>query len=231
LGDPTTLKVMDPNHLSNQPPAWVTTWVGKLDGWALNLGAGGTAKRLRNLIELEYHLFRHTDVSADAHHLPFRDACFDAVVTFNTFEHLHDPPAAAREIYRVLKPGGRVILHTAFLQPLHEAPYHYYNATEFGVRKWFEAFDVRSCKVSDNFNPLYVLSWFSSELLAVVEQHLGPAARSTLENSRLRDWADGWANPQRRKGGVWEVMLQLPLDVQTRLAAGFELDAFKPLSD
>ena len=85
----------------------------------------------------------------DAHHLPFLDATFDAVVTFNTFEHLYDPPRAAAEIHRVLKPGGRLILQTAFLQPLHEPPHHYYNTTEFGLRRWFSDFEITRMHVSD----------------------------------------------------------------------------------
>jgi hypothetical protein len=40
---------------------------------------------------------------------------------------------AAAEILRVSKLSSLAI-HTAFLQPLHEAPLHFYNATEHGVR-------------------------------------------------------------------------------------------------
>jgi SAM-dependent methyltransferase len=222
---------MNPAHLSNQPPPWVSDWLRNLDGWVLNVGAGGTAEKIPNVIELEYSLFRNTDVSADAHHLPFRDGCFDAVVTFNTFEHLADPPRAAREILRVLKPGGRLILHTAFLQPVHEPPYHFYNATEYGVRKWFEAFDVRACRVSENFNPAYVLAWVGCDLLAAAGQHLGPAARERLAASTLGEWAAGWADPARRSGPLWEAIGKLPAEVQARFSAGFELDAMRPPAD
>ena len=131
------------------------TW---FDGWILNVGAGGTLVKLENCVEAEYSIFRNTDVVTDAHHLPFADAAFDAVVSFNTFEHLYDPNAAAAEISRVLKPGGRLIVHTAFLQPVHEPPHHYYNVTEYGLRKWFEAFDISSVSVSENFQPAHVLA-------------------------------------------------------------------------
>jgi SAM-dependent methyltransferase len=36
----------------------------------------------------------------------FADASFDLVITVDVFEHLFDPAAAIREIYRTLKPGG-----------------------------------------------------------------------------------------------------------------------------
>lgn len=52
-------------------------------------------------------LFRLGDL-ADG--LPFPDATFDLVTSFDVFEHLTDTPAALREALRVLKPGGYVLL-------------------------------------------------------------------------------------------------------------------------
>lgn len=49
-------------------------------------------------------------VRGDATHLPFADAAFDGLVCSNAFHHYPDPPAALREIGRVLKPGGRAVL-------------------------------------------------------------------------------------------------------------------------
>jgi SAM-dependent methyltransferase len=73
-------------------------------------------------------------VVGDARALPFRDNVFDRVFAFNVFEDLRQLSLAACEIHRVLKPGGSLVLHTPFLQPLHEAPHHYFSATEYGVR-------------------------------------------------------------------------------------------------
>lgn len=42
--------------------------------------------------------------------LPFADACFDTVVCSEILEHIFSPDMLLREIMRVLKPGGRVIL-------------------------------------------------------------------------------------------------------------------------
>lgn len=42
--------------------------------------------------------------------LPFEDASFDAVISSSVFEYLTDPTAQAREIARILKPGGRFCL-------------------------------------------------------------------------------------------------------------------------
>jgi len=49
-------------------------------------------------------------VRGDAGRLPFDDESFDAVVSTEAFHWFPDQAAALREIYRVLKPGGRLLL-------------------------------------------------------------------------------------------------------------------------
>lgn len=49
-------------------------------------------------------------IEADAGAMPFPDAEFDLVCSFNAFEHLTDPEAVLREAIRVTKPGGAVYL-------------------------------------------------------------------------------------------------------------------------
>lgn len=46
----------------------------------------------------------------DAGALPFRDGTLDKVICTNSFHHYPDQPSALREIRRVLKPGGLLVL-------------------------------------------------------------------------------------------------------------------------
>lgn len=47
---------------------------------------------------------------ADILALPWRDASFDTVISCETIEHVESPRRAIRELARVLRPGGRLLL-------------------------------------------------------------------------------------------------------------------------
>jgi ubiquinone/menaquinone biosynthesis C-methylase UbiE len=51
-------------------------------------------------------------VKGDAYELPFEDETFDLVLSVTMFEFIHEPERALREIHRVLKPGGEVVIGT-----------------------------------------------------------------------------------------------------------------------
>ena len=51
-----------------------------------------------------------TTVTGDAQHLPFEDATLDHVVCSEVLEHVPDDARVVRELARVLKPGGRLVL-------------------------------------------------------------------------------------------------------------------------
>src|SRR5438552_3817688 len=51
-------------------------------------------------------------VCGDITGLPFRDGSFDLVTANMVVEHLRDPENQFREIGRILRPGGMLLLHT-----------------------------------------------------------------------------------------------------------------------
>lgn len=46
-----------------------------------------------------------------AEQLPFPDAAFDRAMALVSLHHMHDQPAALREVRRVLRPGAVLVLH------------------------------------------------------------------------------------------------------------------------
>jgi uncharacterized protein YbaR (Trm112 family)/SAM-dependent methyltransferase len=136
------------------------------EGWVLDLGAGGKHIGNSNVVQLDVFRFPMTDVVGSADCLPFQSGAFRAVVSQAVFEHLQYPEAAASEVWRVLCPDGVAKIDTAFLQPEHAYPHHYFNATEAGLRHWFRDFEIEWSGVEPYQHPKWSLVWFLSVYFA-----------------------------------------------------------------
>ena len=80
------------------------------------------------------HKTSKVDVFYDGRTLPFPDEHFDAVVSFEVFEHVFNLDEVLKEILRVLKPGGLLLVSIPFAWDEHEAPYDFARYTSFGFR-------------------------------------------------------------------------------------------------
>lgn len=218
--------VMHPeSHSSNAVCPAAVQLIEETPGVLLQLSAGATDRRFPNVIEYEYAIFRHTDVVGDVHNLPFLDNVFDGVISLNAFEHYRVPDRAMAEVQRVLRPGGKLFLHTAFLQPLHESPNHYFNCTKFGLMQWLHDFTIEKIEVSWNFSPIFGLSWQAAEIeegFAAVS----PEYAQRFRDLRLGDLAAFWRVPANRSE-LWDLFSKLPVPVQEATAAGWEAIAYK----
>ena len=219
---------MPEGHISNELPEEALEVIRETRGWVLNLSAGGSRHKFDHVVEMEYAVFRHTDIVGDAHHLPFDDNCFDAVVVMNAFEHYHDPRRVADELFRVLKPGGRIHIRTAFLQPLHEKPYHFYNCTRYGMERWFEAFETEVMHVSTNFCPNHTLAWVASEAEAALRTDVSDKAADDFLSAPIGQLVEIWRDPATRDTPLWTDFERLSQEKQEIIAAGFELFGKRP---
>ena len=129
------------------------------DGVFLDLGCGiRKPEDIRcNGLYLDAVHFRGVDLVSSRARLPLRAESLDAVVSLNVFEHLPDPWAMAAEIFRVLKPGGSAWIETAFMQPMHADPGHFYNMTLEGVQQTFASFTIEKCGVMEHHFPSHSL--------------------------------------------------------------------------
>lgn len=64
--------------------------------------------------------------------LPFADATFDLVYSFQVFEHIQDINVTFAEIGRVLKPGGRLVGAVSYMEQIHD--YSTFNFTPYGLK-------------------------------------------------------------------------------------------------
>lgn len=70
-------------------------------------------------------------VAGRAEAIPLPDATADFLLMFLSYHHVADKPLAAREIARVLKPGGRFILRSTFKDRI---PHHWWR--DYFPRSW-----------------------------------------------------------------------------------------------
>lgn len=74
-------------------------------------------------------------VFGDAQQLPFSGGVVDHVLLLDVLEHIPDPERCLAEIFRVLKPGGKLTIQVPFMYPIHDAPLDFQRWTRFGLRR------------------------------------------------------------------------------------------------
>ena len=67
--------------------------------------------------------------------IPFDNESFDFVICTEVLEHAHDPTALMREMKRVLKSGGVMLVTVPSMWGEHETPYDFRRYTSFGIKK------------------------------------------------------------------------------------------------
>src|SRR3954466_16374214 len=123
-------------------------------------------------------------IIGDAQGVGIADGSFDVVLCTEVLEHLPEPQRAIDEMFRVLVPGGQLLLTTRFLFPIHDAPHDYFRYTKYGLRHLLRRFEIVELQEETD----------SVGTLAVLLQRLGMQARTL-------NWT-----PAR---GLWLVAAQL----------------------
>ena len=123
-----------------------------------------------------------------------------------------------------------MLIRTAFMQPLHEAPWHFYDCTRYGLEAWFEDFETEKLHVSENFHPGFSLSWLASELELALRARMSDAEADAFLATPLRSVVSLWRAPEAAKNAepFWKNLAALPQDVQAITAAGFEFLGRRP---
>lgn len=88
-----------------------------------------------NSLHPSAHIDIETDLNAE---LPLASDRYDTIIATDVLEHLSDPFIFWREAYRILAPGGKIVLGVPFLYWLHEEPHDYFRYTKHRLRRFCE---------------------------------------------------------------------------------------------
>jgi ubiquinone/menaquinone biosynthesis C-methylase UbiE len=119
--------------------------------------------------------------AGEAAHIPLDDDAADAVLMFLSFHHVPDRAAAAIEIARVLRPGGRVLMHSGFSDRMAIQPVWWHQFFPRALAIELEMYPTTAA-VADLFAPTGLRP------LALVEApaQLWPSVTDAVERLRLR---------------------------------------------
>jgi SAM-dependent methyltransferase len=214
-GVPIGSRLLETNHTHPYSEDSLALIHGSQGGVVLDFGAGHPHPDglYPHVLLHEAVRYNQIDVVSLAPRLPYRDNAFDAIISQAVFEHIPRPWEVARELHRVLKPGGQIHVDTAFMQPFHSDPDHYFNMTIPGVREIFRPF--REIRVG--VKPYQVPSFGLRMQLEVMLQHLGPGTWQNRMKSLFEEL--------QRDGAALDAALDP--DGRTYLAAGVYFHGIK----
>jgi SAM-dependent methyltransferase len=115
-----------------------------LTGKLLDVGCGkkpyagylpGVDRHIGLDIPVSMHGNSEVDVFGTGLNLPFAAQSFDSILCTEVLEHTQQPVLAIKEMNRVTKLGGLLLLTVPFSEQLHEEPYDFFRFTIHGVRQ------------------------------------------------------------------------------------------------
>lgn len=105
------------------------------------------------------------DVRGLSDNLPFKDTTTDIVLCTQLIEHCEYPDRVLGEIFRILKPGGIVVLstHGTFI---YHPPRDYWRWTHEGLCRVFKAAGLEVVRILPNGGPIACLFYLGVNLLS-----------------------------------------------------------------
>lgn len=162
----------------------ITEHAKKLKGIMMDFGCG--SKPYKSLFNVEQyvgvdfenpghpHINEQIDVFYDGHTLPFSNEYFDSVFSSEVFEHIFNLDDILKEINRVTKFDGVLLITCPFAICEHEVPHDFARYSSYGIKSLLERNGFEVILLEKTGNNVETISQLS---IMYVHQHITPYIR------------------------------------------------------
>lgn len=147
--------------------AWMTKQANNIPNGSkvLDIGAGGCPHKekfnhceyfTQDFVQLSDSQIQNQegygkiDFVSDILNIPVPDKSYDVILCSEVIEHVPYPVSAIKEISRILKPGGTLLITAPMQSGLHQEPYHFYGGY---TKYWYEKFLTENKFTELNIEP------------------------------------------------------------------------------
>lgn len=164
------------------------------DSFVLDIGAGSCPYRnlfdhcqykAQDFTQLKSEQIQHEagygqiDYVCDILNIPIQDKLVDVVLCTEVIEHVPYPIDVIKEVSRILKPGGKLLITAPLQSGLHQEPYHFYGGfTKFWYLKILEENNFENIEITPN-GSLYTT--IISNLFTLIKECLEDIANSKFK--------------------------------------------------
>jgi SAM-dependent methyltransferase len=163
---------------------YIVAYAPELEGSLMDFGCG--TKPYKSLFTVEKyigvdfenpghpHLNEQIDVFYDGKKIPFLDEYFDAVFSSEVFEHIFNLDEILKEINRVMKISGKILVTCPFAICEHEVPNDFARYSSYAIRYIFEknGFEIIHQEKTGNSVETIFQLW-----ITYIHQHITPFFR------------------------------------------------------
>jgi SAM-dependent methyltransferase len=136
--------------------------------------------KVKKYFGIDFFQANGVDLVADLNMpLALPDCTFDTAVCISVIEHVTEPQVALNEMYRILKPGGHLLLATPWEYPFHHEPNDYFRYSRYALehmlkKAGFEVVSVHSTGGRVRVTSIYIQRWFpmTTRLLKFLDRFL-----------------------------------------------------------
>ena len=151
--------------------------------------------------------YGNLDIVSDITSIPKSDESFDAILCTEVLEHIPDPIAVIKELSRLLKSNGILILSAPFCSLTHFAPYHFSTGLN---RYWYEKYlpenRLKIIELTHNGNYFQYIAQELHRILSIASRYSIAAEMDESELNALNKILEMLSRYDTSNNDSWELL-------------------------